>query len=431
MRYTPPPAELFIRNREKFIARMKPNHAAVIFANEILISNGDANYKFTQNSDFYYLTGIDQEDGILFLFPDAPREDQRQILFTRETNKHIQTWEGWKYSKDEARQVSGIPTIKYLEHFDNTFYHLVSHIEGFYLDFNEHDRNRKYMYTAAHSFAERLGYEFPAHKIERANNILLDLRQIKEPEEIAVLQKAVDIAEKGFRRLLNFVKPGIHEYEIEAELIHEYTRNGGTGFAFDPIIASGKNTNTLHYTLNDQIVQDGDLVLIDCGCEYGLFHSDLTRVIPANGKFTPRQKEVYLAVLHVMNEAKKLLVPADYSLDQYHEKMGFIMEEQLLKLGLLTQADIDNQDPEWPAYKKYFMHGTSHHLGLDTHDLGGRYTPFRAGMVFTVEPGIYIPEEGFGIRLENNVLITENGVKDLTENIPLLPDDIEALMQKR
>jgi Xaa-Pro aminopeptidase len=430
MRYTPPPAELFIRNREKFIARMKPQHAAVIFANEILIANGDANYKFTQNSDFYYLTGIDQEDGILFLFPDAPREDQRQILFTRKTNEHIQVWEGWKYTKEEAQTASGIATIKYLEDFDNVFYHLVSHIEGFYLDFNEHDRNRKYMYTSAHAFAERLGYEFPAHKIERANPILSDLRQIKEPEEIAVLQKAIDIAEKGFRRILQFVKPGIYEYEIEAELIHEYIRNGGTGFAFDPIIASGKNTNTLHYNLNDQIIQDGDLVLIDCGCEYGLFHSDLTRVIPANGKFTPRQKEVYLAVLHVMNEAKKLLVPADYTLDQYHEKIGFIMEEQLLKLGLLTPADIDNQDPEWPAYKKYFMHGTSHHLGLDTHDLGGRYTPLRAGMVFTVEPGIYIPEEGFGIRLENNVLITENGVKDLTENIPLLPDDIESLMQR-
>lgn len=429
MRYTPPPKELFVRNREKFVEKMKPGTAAIIFANDILVVNGDATYKFSQNSNFYYLTGIDQEDGCLFLFPSAPREDQREILFTRKTDSHIQVWEGWKYSKEEATEASGIKTVHFLSEFDRFFYHLISHFDSVYLDFNEHDRNTKYMRTPAHVFAERITAEFPGHKIERANPILLSLRQIKELQEIEIIRKAISITEKGFRRCLNFVKPGLLEYEVEAEMTHEYIRNGSTGHAYEPIVAGGERSNILHYNLNDQILKEGDLLLLDCGAEYGNYSSDLTRTIPVSGKYSTRQKEVYDGVYHVLKQARALLKPAEYCLDEYHFQVGKIMTDQLLSLGLLTKEEVSKENPEWPAYKKYFMHGTSHHMGLDTHDLGGRYTPFAAGMVFTVEPGIYIPEEGFGIRIENNIWITEKGPIDLMESIPIEASEIEELMQ--
>jgi Xaa-Pro aminopeptidase len=428
MRYTPLPASVFIANRARFVAQMQPKTAAIFFANDIIATNSDGHYRFTQDSNFYYLTGIDQEDCILFLFPDAPLEKHRCILFVKPTNETIQVWEGWKYSQEEAKEASGIQQVLYLNQFNDTLLHLMSHIDGFYLDFNEHDRNRIHRETGAHRFAQRLQSEFPAHRLLRCNHILQNLRMVKSSEEVAQLKRAIDITRSAFLRVLNFIKPGVMEYEVEAEVMHEFLRHGATGPAYESIIASGKNACVLHYINNDKHCHDGDLLLMDFGAEYGLYSADLTRTVPVNGRFTPRQKEVYNAVLRIHHAAKALLKPAEYTLDEYHIQVGEIATAEMLSLGLITADDVKNQRPDWPAYKKYFMHGTSHHLGLDTHDLGSRYVPFQAGMVFTCEPGIYIPEEGIGIRIENNILLTENGNIDLMAHIPMEAEAIEELM---
>lgn len=428
MRYVAPKKELFIRNRKKFAKKIKPNTAAVFFANDLVSSNGDTEYKFTQNSNFYYLSGIDQEECILFLFPNAPRPDLREILFIKQTNALIQVWEGWKYSIEEAQVASGIQNIKYYEEFPAFWLSIVGLLEGVYLDFNEHSRNRLSTLTASHQFAEKLQQQFPAHPILRANSVLAELRMVKEAEEIEQLKRACDITQKAFLRTLQFIKPGVVEYEIEAEILHEFIRNGATGPAYNTILASGKNACILHYTQNNQTCKSGDLILMDFGAEYGNYSADLTRTVPVNGRFTQRQKAVYNAVLKVQRAAMAMLVPGNTFVD-YYAAVGERMQKELHELGLISLQEIKSAPKDKPAYKKYFCHNVSHHLGLETHDVNHFYAKFLPGMVFTCEPGIYIPEEGIGIRLENDLVVTAKKPMDLMATIPIEIEEIEALMQ--
>ncbi len=421
---------LFIKNRKKFMARMKPNSLAVFNSNDIYPIGADSTMPFQQQRDLFYLSGADQEETILLLFPDAVEEKHREILFVRETNAHIAVWEGAKLTKEKATQVSGIETIYWLTEFDKIFYGLMTEVDTIYFNTNEHYRQSVETQTREDRFIIRCKQKFPAHQWAKSNPILQKLRGVKEPEEIALMQKACDITEKGFRRLLQFVRPGVWEYEVEAELLHEFIRNRSRGFAYTPIIASGNSANVLHYVENNRQCMDGDLLLLDTAAEFANYSSDLTRTLPVNGKFTKRQREVYEAVLRVKNEATKMLVPGTY-LTEYHKEVGKIMTSELLGLGLLDKIDVKNESTDWPAYKKYFMHGTSHHIGLDTHDYGEIKTPMQANMVFTVEPGIYIPEEKMGVRLEDDVVIQETGEPfNLMKNIPIEPSEIEDLMHK-
>ncbi len=428
MKYTRIDSHLFINNREKFKKQIIPNSIAIFYSNDLIPVNADAHYPFSQNSNFFWLTGIDQEECILWLFPDCPREEFKEILFIRRTNEHIQIWEGWKYSKEEAIEASGIQNIRYYEEFQSVLLQAICYCENIYLDFNEHPRNTLFYATPAHQLAYQIQRQFPGHKIQRANPILAYLRSIKSPQEIELVQKAIDITHQAFLRVLKFIRPGVYEYEIEAEILHEFIRNRATGPAYGSIIATGKNACVLHYILNNAQCQNGELILMDFGAEYANYSADLTRTVPVNGKFTERQKQIYDAVLFVMKESKKLLVPRKDNIISYHKKVGEIMTEKLLEIGLLKSDEVKNQNPDWPAYKKYFMHGTSHYLGLDTHDVGFMHKNFEPGMVFTCEPGIYILEERIGIRLENNILITENGNLDLMEKIPLEIEEIEDIM---
>ena len=427
MKYTPLPAEFFVRNRKAFADQMKSNTIAIFHANDLVADNADSTYRFSQDSNTYYMSGLDQEEVILVLFPDAPRDSWKEMLFIRRTSEHIQIWEGWKYSKTEAREASGVQTIYFYDQFDDTIRQMISHFDGIYLDINEHERNALITPTAGHRLAEKFRKEFPAHQIHRAAPILEELRVIKSEEEIKQMGEAISITEKTFRRVLGFVQPGVYEYEIEAEILHEFIRNRATGPAYDSIIASGKNACVLHYVENSAQCQDGELILMDFGAEYGNYSADLTRTIPVNGKFSPRQKAVYEAVLRVMRYATSLLVPGNL-IEDYHKDVGEKMTEELLGLGLLTKKEVKEQAENAPAYKKYFMHGTSHFLGLDTHDVGNRYKPMKAGMVFTCEPGIYIPDEGIGVRIENDIWVTDNGPVDLMASIPIEVKEIEALM---
>jgi len=431
MKYDPISNKLFIKNRENFMSRMKPNSVAVFNSNDIYPISADSTMPFEQARDIFYLSGVDQEESILLLFPDAPNKNQREMLFLRETNDHIAVWEGEKLTKERAFEISGIKNVHWLKDFDKIFFQVMTQAEKIYFNTNEHYRQSVETETREDRFIKKTKEKFPAHSWERSNPILQYLRSIKDPIEIDLIQKACDITEKGFRRVLDFVRPGVWEYEIEAEFMHEFLRNRSKGFAYTPIIASGNNANVLHYILNNQQCKDGDVLLLDVGAEYANYASDMTRTIPVNGRFTKRQRQVYDAVLHVKKEATKMLVPGnDWA--EYHVEVGKIMTDQLLQLGLLDKADVQNEDPEWPAYKKYFMHGTSHHMGLDTHDYGILWKPMEANMVFTVEPGIYIPEEGFGIRLENDVVIQEEGEPfDLMRNIPIEAEEIEELMNKK
>jgi len=428
-KYEPLPKSLFAENRKRFCKELAPNSMAIFMANEIFLKNADATYTFKQNSNLYYLTGIDQEETILILYPDHPNPDLREVLFLRKTNKEIEIWEGHKYTQEEGREASGIENIQWTEQLDTFLYPMLHLCENVYWDFNEHDRDGARTITKTHHFAEKIKTLYPAHTFKRAAPVLNRLRMVKSQPEIEAIKKAIDITEKAFRRVMTFLKAGVTEYEIEAEIIHEFIRNRATGHAYDPIIASGKNACVLHYVANNQVCKDGDVILMDFGACYANYNADLTRCLPVNGKFNKRQKEVYNAVLSVMKQAKTLLKVGN-TIDKYHEQVGEIMTEQLLQLGLITSDEVKNQNPKYPAYKKYFMHGTSHHLGLDVHDVNNKYLPMQAGYVYTCEPGIYIPEEGLGIRLENNILITENGNIDLMENIPLEVEEIEALMAK-
>lgn len=427
MKYTPLPASLYIKNRAKLAAKMAKNSVAIFNSNDIMPTNADGTMKFRQNNDLFYLCGIDQEESILLLAPDCPNPAMREVLFLRETNEHIAIWEGHKYTKEEAEATSGIKNIQWLDKFDLIFNTVMALSDRVYLNTNEHLRAGVVVETRDARFIKTCKEQFPLHEYERAAPLMHELRGVKEQEEIDQLQIACDITEKGFRRILNFVKPGVTEYEIEAEYLHEFVRNRSKGFAYEPIIASGISACVLHYLENNKACNDGELLLMDVGAEYGNYNADMTRTIPVNGKFSDRQKAVYNAVLRVHKEASSMLRPG-VTIQDYHKEVGLIMQSELIGLGLIDQTDIQNQDPNWPAYKKYFMHGTSHHLGLDVHDVGTMYGPIQPGMVFTVEPGIYIPEEGFGVRLENNIVVLEDGYFDLMRNIPIEADEIEDLM---
>lgn len=428
MKYHPINSNLYIKNRAKFVAAMRPNSLAVFNSNDIYPVSADSTLPFAQHRDILYLSGVDQEESILLLFPDAPYEEFREILFLKETNDHIAVWEGAKLSKTQALEVSGIKTVYWLQDFQKTLQQLMSYADTIYINTNEHYRATIETETREARFIKWWKNQYPAHQVAKSNPILQRIRSIKEPEELALIQTACDITNKGFRRLLPFVKPGVWEYEIEAELSHEFLRNRSRGFAYTPIIASGNNANVLHYIENNQQCQATDLILLDVAAEYANYSSDMTRTIPVSGRYSDRQKSIYNAVLRVKNEATKMLVPGTFW-KEYHKEVGKIMTSELLGLGLISKTDVQNEDPEKPAYKKYFMHGTSHHMGLDTHDYGLLHEIIQPNMVFTVEPGIYIPAEKLGVRLEDNVVVQTSGEPfNMMANIPTEVDEIESLM---
>ncbi|KAA0991510.1 aminopeptidase P N-terminal domain-containing protein [Dyadobacter aurulentus] len=427
MRYSRIDKALFIDNRRKLTALMKPRSLAILNSNDIMPTNADGTMGFKQNTDLFYLTGADQEETILLIFPDHPDPKLREVLFLRETNELIAVWEGEKLTKEQAREVTGIQSIYWTHQFELVFGNIIFEAENVYLNTNEHTRNDSQVQSREARFVRDFRDRYPVHTLLRLAPLMHQLRAIKHPVEIELLKKACEITKSGFERVLKFVKPGVHEFEIEAELIHEFVRNRSKGFSYQPIIASGANACVLHYIQNDQPCKDGDIILLDVAAEYANYGADLSRSIPVNGRFTKRQREVYDAVLRVFKSAKQMLVTG-IIWDEYHKEVGKIMESELIGLKLLSKTDIEKQDPDSPAYKKYFPHGTSHFLGLDIHDVGNKYRPFEPGMVFTCEPGIYIREEGLGIRLENNILITETGNIDLMADIPLEAEEIEAIM---
>ena len=428
MKYLPISAELFKKNRLKLSQRMTSNSLAIFNSNDVFSTGADSTLPFDQHRNIFYLSGVDQEESILLLFPNAKLKAHREILFLKETNKHIAVWEGAKLNKSQATVCSGIKTVYWLNEFESIFSQLMEESTHFYYNNNEHYRQAVEMETREDRFLKMVKSTYPSHELLPIFPIMESLRGVKEPEELTLIKTACNITEKGFRRVLGFVKPGVMEYEIEAEYIHEFIRNRSKGFAYTPIIGSGYNACVLHYTENNQKCNDGELLLMDVAAEYANYSSDMTRTIPVNGRFTTRQKAVYQAVLNVKNIATKLLVPGTMW-DAYHVEVGKLMTSELLGLGLIDKSDVQNEDPEWPAYKKYFMHGTSHHMGLDTHDFGSLKSPMQANMVFTVEPGIYIPEENMGIRLEDDVVIQAKGCPvNLMQNIPIEIDEIEALM---
>ena len=426
MKYTPLPASVFSQHRQRFVSQLKPNSIAVFNSNDIYPISADSTLPFAQHRDLFYLSGIDQEETILVLYPDAKNPDQRELVFVRETNAHIAVWEGHKLTQKETTEVSGVKTVLWTDNFEKIFLELAKSADNIYVNTNEHYRAKVETQTREDRFIAWCKEQFPNHHYEKSNFILQGLRGVKDLEEIAQIQHACNITEKGFRRILSFVKPGVWEHEIEAEFAHEFLRNRSKGFAYTPIIASGANSNVLHYIENCRRCKEGDMLLLDVGAEYGNYSSDMTRTIPVSGRFSTRQRAVYDAVLNVKNEATQLLVPGTLW-KEYHTEVGKLMSSALIDLKLLTKNEV-SENAE--AYKKYFMHGTSHHLGLDTHDYGLLDKPMQANMVFTVEPGIYIPNESFGIRLEDDVVVQENGAAlNLMENIPIEADEIESLMQ--
>ena len=428
MKYFPIANQLFIENRKKFMAKMKPNSLAIFNSNDIYPVSADSTLPFQQHRDIFYLSGIDQEESILILFPDCPKEKLREVLFLKETNKHIAIWEGEKLNKKRAFETSGITTVFWLQDLEKVLAEMMALADTVYINTNEHYRAKIETETREARFTKWLLAKYPAHSVAKSNPILQRLRSVKNQIEIDLMQHACNITEKGFRRVLKFVKPNCWEYEIEAEFMHEFLMNRSKGFAYTPIIASGNNANVLHYIENNKQCKAGDLILFDVAAEYANYASDMSRTIPVSGRFTDRQKSVYNAVNRVKKEATKMLIPGTLWED-YHVEVGKLMTSELLGLKLLDRADIQKEDKNWPAYKKYFMHGTSHHIGLDTHDYGLLHEPMQANMIFTVEPGIYIPEEGFGIRLEDNVVIKEQGVPfNLMQNIPIEAEEIETLM---
>ncbi|ULQ58255.1 Xaa-Pro aminopeptidase [Flavihumibacter rivuli] len=429
MKYLPLDPKLFVENRKRFVKMMEKNSIAIFNSNDELPSNGDALYKFKQNSDLYWLTGIEQEDTMLILFPDNPDPKFREVLVLVRPNELKEKWDGHRLRKHEATAISGISSIVWLDSLDGFLQPLIHLAETIYLNTNENDRKANLVPVRDYRFAEEMRRRYPLHNYRRSARIMKELRAIKTPMEVAVIQEAINITEKTFRRLLGFIRPGVMEYEIEAEIMHEFLRNRATGQAYGSIIASGDRARTLHYVSNNQECMEGELVLMDFGAEYGGYCADLTRTVPVSGKFTKRQKEVYNACLHLHDYAKSLLKPG-ISILAYTDKVGEEATRQFLKLGLLKKEDVKNEDPDNRAYRKYLYHGISHHLGIDVHDLGTRTEPIKAGMVFTVEPGIYIEEEKMGIRIENNVWITRTGNKDLMANIPIKADEIERLMKK-
>ncbi|SHJ65209.1 Xaa-Pro aminopeptidase [Rubritalea squalenifaciens DSM 18772] len=427
MRYEPIDPALFSKNRENLAKLLKPNSIVVLHSNDVMPTNADGTMPFKQNADLIYLTGADQEESILVLYPDAPSDAQREILFVRETNEFIAVWEGEKYTKERATEISGIKNVQWTNNFEAVLHNLLKQADHVYLSINEHLRADTTVKTRNDRFIEKIKKEYPLHKYERLSPLMHQLRPIKDPIEIEVMQKACDITEAGFRRVLGFIKPGVGEWEVEAEYIHEFVRSKSKGFAYTPIIGGGHNACVLHYIENNCILQDGDLVLMDVGAEYANWNADMTRTVPVNGKFTERQRAVYDAVLRVMRKANEILRPGTLPSDYQKQVMSF-MEEELISLGLISEEEAKAQDESKPLVKKYFPHGTSHHLGVDVHDVSRPNTPFAVGNVFTIEPGIYIREENIGIRIENNYLIGETENIDLMANIPIEADEIEAVM---
>ena len=430
MRYQSIDAQLYIQNRVRLYAKLKPNSVVIVLANDILPTNADGTLPFKQNSNLFYLSGIDQEEAVVILAPDFPNPKMREILFLKETSVEISIWEGFKLTKAEGTERSGIKNVRWRTAFEQTLFSILSESENVYLASNEHVRNATEVQGANDRFVKWCREHLPLHHYERLAPHIYDLRLVKSDLEIAQMQQACDITEKGFRRVLKATKPDIWEYELEAEYAHEFLINRSRGFAYTPIIAGGHNACVLHYIDNDQKLKDGDLLLMDVGAEYGNYNSDMTRTIPVNGRYTKRQRQVYDAVLRVKHLATELLVSGT-KISEYHKEVGRFMEVELIGLGLLDKTDVENQHPDHPEYKKYFMHGTSHHLGLDVHDVGSIYTPIKPGMVLTVEPGIYIREEGIGIRIEDNILITDNGQRNLMKNIPIEAEEIEDLMNSQ
>lgn len=429
MRYQQIDPKLFIDNRKKLREKLKPNSIAIFYANDEMPRNGDLAYQFRQNSDLFYLTGIDQEETMLIIFPDSPIPKYREVLFVKRTDEQIAIWEGEKYTQEQASETSGIETVLWNEHFDKIRNMLINYADTIYLNLNENDRAQTEVPYKDLRSAKEIQDTFPLHNYERLGPIMSSLRSIKSELEIDQMQQAVNITDKAFRTVLDNVKPGLMEYEIEALMSYEFTRHGASGFAYEPIVASGQDACVLHYTKNDKECKDGDILLMDFGAEYANYAADITRTIPVNGRYTKRQKEVYNAVLKVMKEAMQMLTPGTV-LSEYNQEVGKLVEKELVQLGILSQKEIDKQDPNNPLFRKYFMHGTSHFIGLDTHDIGNRYEPIQSGMAFTVEPGIYIRDENIGVRIENDVIVTDNGVSDLAKDIPIEADEIEELMNE-
>ena len=429
MKFLPLNPQIFIKNRERFTSRMQKNSIAIFVSNDEVPDNGDSIYKFKQNSDVYWLSGITQEDSMVILFPDNPDPKYREVLVLVRPNELKEKWDGKRLRVKEAQAISGIQTIVWLDSIDGLLQPWIHLADCIYLDSNENDRKASLVRTRDYRFIDEMKSRYPLHQYARAAKLMKELRGIKSAEEVEVLQKAVDITEVTFRRLLQFIKPGVMEYEIEAEIYHSFLSQRATRPAYGIILASGDNARILHYVNNNAECKDGDLILMDFGAEYGGYCADLTRTVPVNGKFTRRQRTVYNACLHLHDYAKSILKPG-ISIVDYTEKVGEEATQQFLKIGLLKKSDVKNEDPENRAYRKYLYHGISHHLGIDVHDLGTRTEPVKPGMVFTIEPGIYIEEEKMGIRIENNVWITKNGNKDLFKNIPITADEIEALMKK-
>jgi len=429
MKYLPIDQKLFIQNRKRFAKQLEKKSIAVFSSNDIMPTSADGSHGFIQQTDLFYLSGIDQEESTLVICPDAKEEKHREILFVKETNEKIALWEGHKYTKDEATAVSGIKSVYWNHEFEDIFKSLVFESESIYLNTNEHLRADLTVETRDARFFQWCRKVFPLHQYRRLAPIMHDLRALKSKQEVELIEKACGITAQTFRRLLGFIKPGVWEFEIEAEIYHEFIRNRSRGPAFQTIIASGADSCTLHYVKNNKQCHDGDLVLIDFGAEYANYAADLTRTVPVNGKFNKRQKDVYNAVLKVQKAAIKLLRPGK-TIDEFSRKVGKVMEAELIRLKLLKGAEVKKQSADQPLYKKYFPHGTSHHLGLDVHDYGNRYRKFEPGMVFTCEPGIYINDEGIGIRIENDILITKNGPVDLTEGIPREAEEIEQIMNQ-
>ena len=429
MRYQNINNNLFIENRKKFIESIKDKSAAVFVSNDVMPTNADEEMPFIQNTNLFYLTGIDQEDTFLILAPDFPDKNLREILFIKETSEEISIWEGNKLTKNEAIKISGIKTVLWNDEFYKILPLIIAESNNLYIEKNEHIRSITEVETAQDRFYSFAKEKFPLQNFERSYPLLSKLRMVKNNIEIKLIQKACDITEKGFRRILNYTKPGVWEYELEAEFIHEFIKNNSKGFAYQPIIASGINACTLHYNENDCECKPGSLILMDAAAEYANYKSDMTRTIPVDGKFTKRQLDVYNAVLNVKNEATNILRPG-ITVNDYHKEVGKIMESELLKIKLLDKTDVKKQDSKNPLFKQYFMHGTSHHLGLDVHDVGNFYVDLKPGNVFTVEPGIYIRKENLGIRLEDNIVIGEKENINLMKNIPILPEEIENLMNQ-
>ncbi len=428
MRYKSINPEFFIRNRQKLLKKLKPNSVAIILSNDEYHRNGDQYHPYRQSSDMYYLSGLDQEKCVLCLCPDHPTEALREIVFTVQTSDSMVTWYGHKYSLEQAAKVSGVKTVKWLDSFEDTLKDLILRSENIYLNLHEDARFSTEVSSRELRFANRMKTEYPTHKFERINPLITEFRLCKEPEEIEMMQIACDIAEKAFRNILKKVRPGMMEYEVEAEIAYEFIRNGVGAHSFLPIVASGVNGCVLHYIKNDVRIKNGELVLIDFGAEYGNYASDITRTIPANGKFNKRQKDCYNAVLRAMKKATQLIVPGT-TIEKINKEVTLILEKEMIGLGLFTEKDVKNQDPDNPLYFKYYMHGNSHFIGLDVHDVGNRQVVLKPGMVLSCEPGLYIKEEEIGIRIENDILVTKKGPVDLMKNIPREVEEIEALMK--